>query len=257
MYTVILCGGLGTRLSEETSQIPKPMVKIGNYPILFHIMRLYSKYKYKKFILSSGYKSEIIKNFFLNLNYNLDKDLKIKYKNNFKEIFLKKNFLDWDVNIFNTGLKSMTGARIKKLYKFLRKEENFFMTYGDGLSDVNFKDLYKFHISHGKVATMTAVRPLPRFGKLEISKNNIVNKFREKDQLTEGWINGGFFVLNKKIFDYIEDSENCVFEKKPLTQLSKAQQLMAYKHEGFWQPMDTLRDKLYLEKLEKSNNRPW
>lgn len=257
MHTVILCGGLGTRLSEETNQIPKPMVKIGKYPILFHIMKLYSKHNYKKFILSSGYKSEVIKNYFLNLNYDLDKDLKINYKKNYKKIFKKKKILDWDINILNTGLKSMTGARIKKLYKFLKKEENFFMTYGDGLSDVNLRDLYKFHINHGKIATMTAVRPLPRFGKLEIANNNIVKNFKEKNHLSEGWINGGFFVLNRKIFDYIDEAESCVFEKKPLTQLAKAKQLVAYKHEGFWQPMDTLRDKLYLEKLEKKKQRPW
>ena len=230
MYTVFLAGGMGTRLSEETTKIPKPMIKIGNKPILFHIMKHYSKSNYKKFIICGGYKCKYIKNFF-NKNKNLEKNEK-----------------DWFVNVVNTGLKTQTGARIKKIKKFLGDEKTFFMTYGDGVSNVNLKKLLSFHIKHKKIATLTAVRPLPRFGNIKLDKNKVSN-FSEKDRLQEGWINGGFFVLNKEVFDYIDSRENCIFERSPLQNLSRDGQLMAFKHESFWHPMDTLRDKNYLNKI--------
>ena len=239
MHTVLLAGGMGTRLSEETHRIPKPMIKIGKYPILFHIMKHYSDFNFNKFIVCGGYKYNYIKNFFLQ---------------NQKLIASKK--FNWDVNIINTGLKTQTGARIRKIKKYLKNEKIFFMTYGDGVSNVNIKKILQFHKKHKKIATLTAVRPLPRFGNITLNKNKVSN-FSEKDRLQEGWINGGFFILNKEVFDYIDNRENCIFEREPLQNLSKNGQLMAYKHEGFWHPMDTLRDKTYLNELIKKKKLNW
>lgn len=239
MHTVFLAGGMGTRLSEETHKIPKPMIKIGKYPILFHIMKHYSDFNFNKFIICGGYKYNYIKNFFFQ-NKNL----------------IKKKKFNWDVNIINTGLKTQTGARIKKIKKYLKDEKLFFMTYGDGVANVNIKKILQFHKKHKKIATLTAVRPLPRFGNITLNKNK-VSSFSEKDRLKEGWINGGFFVLNKEVFDYIDNRENCIFEREPLQNLSKNGQLMAYKHEGFWHPMDTLRDKNYLNQLCKKKKLNW
>ena len=239
MHTVFLAGGMGTRLSEETHKIPKPMIKIGKYPILFHIMKHYSDFNFNKFIVCGGYKYNYIKNFFLQN----------------KKLIKKKKF-EWDVNIINTGLKTQTGARIKKIKKYIKDEKLFFMTYGDGVANVNIKKILQFHKKHKKIATLTAVRPLPRFGNITLNKNK-VSSFSEKDRLQEGWINGGFFVLNREVFDYIDNRENCIFEKEPLQNLSKNGQLMAYKHEGFWHPMDTLRDKNYLNELCKKKKLNW
>ena len=239
MYTVFLAGGIGSRLSEETLKTPKPMIKIGKHPILFHIMKHYSDFNFKKFIVCGGYKYLYIKKFFLQN----------------KNLISNKKF-DWDINIINTGLKTQTGARIKKIKKYLKDEKLFFMTYGDGVANVNINKILKFHKKHKKIATLTAVRPLPRFGNIKLNKNK-VSSFSEKDRLQEGWINGGFFVLNKEVFDYIDDRQNCIFEKEPLQNLSKNGQLMAYKHEGFWHPMDTLRDKNYLNELWKKKKINW
>jgi len=239
MKTVFLAGGMGTRLSEETTKIPKPMIKIGNLPILFHIMKHYSNYNFNKFVVCGGYKYNLIKKFFDN-NQNLQ----------------KKNKVNWSVEIINTGLKTQTGARIKKIKNFIEKDDLFFMTYGDGISDVNISKLLEFHKKHKKIATLTAVRPLPRFGNIKLNKNKI-SSFSEKDKLQEGWINGGFFVLNKKVFEYINNKENCIFEREPLQNLSKDGELMAYKHEGFWQPMDTLRDKNHLNEIYKKRKLSW
>jgi len=229
MKLVILAGGLGTRLSEETRKIPKPMVKIGKIPIIQHIINYYEKFNVKEVVICSGYKKEIIKKYF---------------KNN-------KN-----IKVCNTGLKTQSGSRLLRVKKYLENDENFFMTYGDGLSDININKLMNFHIKNKKIATLSAVRPLPRFGHLTIKKNLVV-KFKEKDILSEGWINGGFFVLNKKIFKYIEDKTNCIFEREPLVKLADDKQLMAYKHSNFWHPMDTLRDKNYLSNLIMKRNAPW
>ena len=239
MKTVFLAGGMGTRLSEETTKIPKPMIKIGNLPILIHIMKHYSNYNFNKFIVCGGYKYNLIKKFF-DKNQNLQ----------------KKNKVNWSVEIINTGLKTQTGARIKKIKNFIEKDDLFFMTYGDGISDVNISKLLEFHKKHKKIATLTAVRPLPRFGNIKLNKNKI-SSFSEKDKLQEGWINGGFFVLNKKVFEYINNRENCIFEREPLQNLSKDGELMAYKHEGFWQPMDTLRDKNHLNEIYKKRKLSW
>ncbi len=224
MKVVILAGGFGTRLSEYTKDIPKPMIKIGGKPIIFHIMKHFNKYGFKDFYLALGYKGNIIKKYFKN----------------------KK--LKWKVNLVDTGIKTMTGGRLLRLKKDL-KDDTFLMTYGDGVSNINLKKLIDFHKKSKKIITLTAVRPPARFGALKI-KNNIVYKFREKSKLDEGWINGGFFVINPKFLKYIKNDKTFL-EKEPLEKASKLKQLSAFKHEGFWQCMDTKRDKLYLEKIYK------
>lgn len=224
MNVVILAGGLGTRLSEYTKKIPKPMVKVGNYPIIFWIMKYFAKFGFRNFYIAAGYKKEIIKRYF------------------------KKKKLNWNVNIIDTGQKTQTGGRIKKLMPFL-KNEPFFLTYGDGLANVNILKLLRFHKKNKAIATMTAVRPPARFGAIKISGNK-VRYFREKSKLDEGWINGGFFVFEPNIFSYIKNDKTFL-EKEPLVNLGKQKKLNAYRHYGFWQCMDTLRDKLILEKILK------
>ena len=230
MKTVILCGGYGSRLSEETKIKPKPMVKIGKEPILEHIINIYKDYSFKDFILALGYKSKYIKDYY-------------KEKNT-------KN-----INLVYTGKDTMTGGRLLRLKNHLKNEETFMLTYGDGVSSVNIKKLVEFHNKHKKIATLTAVRPPVRFGELKI-KGNKIDSFQEKPQTIEGWINGGFFVFNKKIFDLIQ-GDKIMLEREPMEKLAKMGQLMAYKHEGFWQCMDTLRDKISLNKLIKSKSIPW
>ena len=231
MQAIILCGGKGTRLSEETKLIPKPMVEIGGRPILWHIMKLLSFYNVTDFIIAAGYKIEVIKK---NLNI----------FNEFKK-----------VQLVDTGAKTLTGGRILRLKKFFQSDENFIMTYGDGLSDIRVDELINFHKKHKKIATVTAVHPPVRFGELELHGDK-VQSFEEKPQAKAGWINGGFFVLNSKIFNYIENDQT-IFEREPLTKLSKESNLMAFKHEGFWQCMDTLRDKNLLNKMIDEKNTPW
>lgn len=225
MKVVILAGGLGTRISEYTKKIPKPMIKINNQPILIHIMKHYAKFGYKDFIIATGYKGNLIKNYFE----------KIKY--------------DWNVKVVQTGKNVMTGGRIKRLKEFLKHEEEFFLTYGDGISNINIKHLYDFHKKHKKIATLSAVRPPARFGFIRLNKSK-VNYFKEKSNLDEGWINGGFMVLKKRIFNYLKNDQTYL-ERYPLEMLSKQGQLYAFKHKGFWQCMDTLRDKEILEKSLK------
>ena len=231
MKVVILCGGKGTRLAEETNLNPKPMVKIGDKPIIWHILKFFSNYGYNDFILATGYKNEIIDNFF-----SKNKDFP-----NVETIF--------------TGAETMTGGRILRLKSILNREEEFFMTYGDGVTNLNLNELLKFHKSHNKIATVTAVHPPVRFGEVEI-KNNEVTRFAEKKQAKSSWISGGFFILNKKIFNYIKNDET-VFEEYPLEKVTSEGQLMAYKHEGFWQCMDTLREKKLLESLWNKGIAPW
>ena len=253
MKAILLCGGYGTRLSEETQLKPKPMVEIGGKPILWHIMKIYEKHKITDFELALGYKAEVIKEYFLKYN-SLNDDFsinlisgEIEYNNIVKE--------NWNINLKHTGLNTMTGGRLLRLKESLENEETFMLTYGDGVSNVDITKLLEFHKSHGKIATVTAVRPPVRFGELIIN-NNIVEEFAEKPQAGKGWINGGFFVFNKEIFDYIEN-DSIMLEREPLENLSKNGELMAYKHEGFWQCMDTVREKEILEKLWSSNNASW
>mgnify|MGYP001172311331 FL=1 len=222
MKCVILAGGKGTRISELTKDIPKPMIKVAGKPILYHIMKHYSKHGFNEFILAVGYKKNIISNY-----------------------FKSKKFSKWKVSIVDTGQKTMTGGRLKRLKKFIGGE-TFMLTYGDGLSNVNLKELLNFHKKNNKIATLTSVRPLARFGAIKINGTK-VTYFKEKSKLDEGWINGGFFVFEPKIFQYIK-GDKTFLEREPLQQISKNGQLLAYKHEGFWQCMDTLRDKNLLEK---------
>ena len=233
MKTIILCGGLGSRLSEETKTKPKPMVKIGKEPILIHIMKIYEKYGFNKFVLALGYK-----------------------KNNIIDYFNKNKNKKWNIEFVDTGKNSLTGNRLLKLKKKLINEENFFLTYGDGLIDLNITKLLNFHKKNKKIATLTAVRPPARFGELKIQKAGLVKKFEEKNQINQGWINGGFFVLNKKIFDYLPKNQ-CMLERGPMTKLTQDKQLVALKHNGFWQCMDTLRDKELLNKLWNSGKFKW
>ena len=229
MKIVILCGGLGSRLSEETRLKPKPMVKIGNMPILMHIVKSYEKYGFNEFFLALGYKGYVIKKYFS----------KLKSKSKF--------------HLINTGAKTLTGGRLLRLKKYFKNNENFMLTYGDGLSDQNIRKLVKFHQKNKKIATMTIVRPPVRFGEVKI-KNDIVKSFREKPQITSSWINGGFFVFNSKVFDLIKN-DHTMLEKEPLENLSKKGQLCGYKHHGFWQCMDTLRDKNFLENIYKKKRK--
>ncbi len=226
MKVVILAGGLGTRMSEVTKTIPKPMVKILDKPILIHIMEHYYKFGFDEFYIALGYKGNIIRNYF------------------------KKNRFDWKVHLIETGKNSMTGGRLKRLKKYLNNE-TFLMTYGDGISDVNIRRLISFHKKNKKIATLTAVRPPARFGSIKI-KGNSVKVFREKSKLDEGWINGGFFIFEPKIFKFIKN-DLTFLEKEPLEKISKNKQLLAYKHEGFWHCMDTLRDKYLIEKILKKS----
>lgn len=253
MKVVILAGGYGTRLGEYTDLIPKPMVTIGGKPILWHVMKLFDRYGYNDFALALGYKSEVIKDYFERY-YKLDSDIELNLSSGSVK-FINDKPLSWKVGLYNTGLDSMTGGRILSLKEKIGNNP-FIVTYGDGLANVDINRLVDFHNSHGKIATVTAVHPIARFGELQLSDNK-VEKFSEKPQTADSWINGGFFVFNPEIFDYI-DSSVTVLEKYPLEKLAADSQLCAYRHEGFWQCMDTKRDKDYLEGLfANSDIPPW
>ena len=226
MKVVILAGGFGTRISEYTKTIPKPMILVNKKPIILHIMQHYAKYGFTNFYIALGYKGSVIKKYFKNK----------KFK--------------WNINLIDTGLKTMTGGRLKKLKKFFKKNETFMMTYGDGLSDVNLRELLSFHQKNKKLVTLTAVRPPARFGVIKL-KGSFVNYFKEKSKMDEGWINGGFFVMNSKFLNLIKNSQTYL-EKEPLEKATKRKQLIAYRHKGFWQCMDTKRDKDKLDKILKN-----
>jgi glucose-1-phosphate cytidylyltransferase len=249
---VILAGGLGTRLAEETTVRPKPMVEIGGKPILWHIMNIYSAYGFNEFIVALGYKGEYIKDYFINF-YALNGNLTIDLGRGGHEV-RSGNHPDWRVHLVDTGDSTMTGGRIKRLQPWIG-DEPFMATYGDGLSDVDVDALLRFHQSHGRLATLTAVRPPARFGGLQFDGDRIA-EFTEKPQTGEGWINGGFFVFQPEVFDYIE-GDSMPLESAPLERLAEDQQLMAFKHFGFWQAMDTLREKNLLQRLWDSGEAPW
>ncbi|MCA9881509.1 MAG: glucose-1-phosphate cytidylyltransferase [Anaerolineae bacterium] len=255
MKVAILAGGVGSRLSEETQLKPKPMVEIGGIPIIWHIMRHYAHYGHNEFYIALGYKGEYIKKYMLDYA-NLASNLTIDLKSGKVTAGNENNgaIPDWKVSLIDTGIPTMTGGRIKRLAPYL-SDDTFFLTWGDGVSDINLNELLAFHKSHGKLATLTAVRPAARFGHLEFEDDQ-VTRFTEKPQTAEGWINGAFFVMEPGIFDYIE-GDATHFEKEPLEDLARDGQLMAYKHESFWQCMDTLRDKVRLDALWDEGNAPW
>ncbi|WP_027715173.1 glucose-1-phosphate cytidylyltransferase [Desulfuromonas sp. TF] len=253
MKVGILAGGVGSRLSEETQLKPKPLVEIGGIPILWHIMQHYAHYGFKEFYIALGYKGEMIKKYmvdYCHLNSNLTVDLE-----NGEVSMHDGDRCSWKVHLIDTGIDTNTGGRIKRLEPYLG-DSTFMLTWGDGVSDVNLHDLLSFHRTHGKFATMTAVRPPARFGHIEMEADNRVVEFSEKPQTAEGWINGAFFVLEPEIFDYIE-GDSTPWEKSPMENLARDGQLMAFQHTSFWQCMDTLRDKVLLESLWNSGNTPW
>jgi len=253
MKAVILAGGLGTRLSEETILRPKPMVEIGGKPILWHIMNIYAACGVKEFIIALGYKAEVIKEYFINF-YAFNNDLSIDLANGKTSIY-NGNQLNWKVHLVDTGLHTQTGGRLKRLQSWFSEDETFLFTYGDGVANLDIESVVKFHHSHGKMATVTTVRSPARFGRIAFEGDKVCD-FYEKPQSGEGWINGGFFVLNSRVLDYI-DGDNTSWEREPLEKLTKDEQMMGYRHHGFWSCMDTLKEKNSLEELWNTEKAPW
>ena len=252
MKTVILAGGFGTRLSEYTAKIPKPMVSIGGHPILWHIMKTYGNYGYKDFFLAAGYKADTIKEYFLNYR-SLNSDFTVNLLSGDLSIHHLDD-IDWNVTVVDTGLNSMTGGRVKRMEPFVG-DETFMLTYGDAVVDIDINELVEFHRSHGKMITVSAVHPSARFGELGLD-GNTVTSFKEKPQITEGWINGGYFVVEPEFFQLIQD-DSTILERDPLEEAARRGELMAYLHDGFWQCMDTRRDHDSLEEMWRSGNAPW
>ena len=254
MKTILLAGGLGTRLSEETTLKPKPMVEVGEMPILWHIMKIYESYGYNDFAVALGYKGDVIKDFFLNYKFHKSdmvvslRSGDVKFENDSSE--------DWTVGLHDTGANSMTGGRLYNLKKLFKPGDTFMLTYGDGVSDVDIKKLVAFHKAHGKIATLTAVRPSARFGSIIMKEDGSIQEFKEKPQTGEGWINGGYFVFNYEIFNYLTDAST-ILEREPLENLAKDNELIAYKHDGFWHCMDTIRDRDNLNEIWANKNAPW
>jgi glucose-1-phosphate cytidylyltransferase len=253
MKAVILAGGLGTRISEETTVKPKPMIEIGGKPILWHLMKLYGVYGINEFIICCGYKGYVIKEYFANYFLHMS-DVTFDMVSN-KMIVHRQKAEPWKVTLVDTGDTTQTGGRLKRVADYLNNNEDFCMTYGDGVGDIDIKATIEFHLKHGRMATMTATQPPGRFGALGLD-GTLVRSFLEKPEGDGGWINGGFFVLSPKVIDLIDNDET-IWERKPLEELSRRNELQAYFHRGFWQPMDTLRDKNHLENLWDSGNAPW
>lgn len=253
MKVVILAGGKGTRISEESHLRPKPMIEIGGKPILWHIMKLYSHYGFHEFIICCGYKGQMIKEYFLHYyTYQADSTFSLADRN----IEVHKSEVEpWKVTLANTGLETLTAGRILKIKDYIEDDE-FMLTYGDGVSDVNIKEVLDFHRQNGKIATITTTQPSGRFGALKIDGESRVQGFKEKARADQAWVNAGFMVLNRKIFDYLGDGSE-MLEQSPFEHLAQAGEMVAYKHDGFWSPMDTLRDKEYLEKLWVEEKAPW
>lgn len=255
MKVVILAGGFGTRISEESHLIPKPMIEIGGHPILWHIMKSYSYYGFNEFIICCGYKANVIKEYFANyFLHNSDITFDFSAGN---EITIHNQFTEpWKVTVIDTGLNTMTGGRVKKVQQYIGNE-TFMLTYGDGVCDLNIKELYEYHKTHKKLVTLTAIQPGSRFGTLEISDNNSVSSFAEKKQEDGGWINGGYMVIEPEFLDSVNFTNDTILEREPLENAAKTDNLVAYKYNGFWQCMDTLRDKQLLENLIFEKKAPW
>jgi glucose-1-phosphate cytidylyltransferase len=253
MKAIILAGGLGSRLSEETVLRPKPMVEIGGKPMLWHIMNIYAAYGVQEFIIALGYKPEVIKEYFLNF-YALNNDISVELASG-KTIIHNGNQPHWTIHLVDTGLYTQTAGRLKRLQRWLNGDETFMLTYGDGVADLNVGALLAFHRSHGKLATVTTVRSPERFGRIGFTGDRVAT-FYEKPQSSEGWVNGGFFVMNNKVIDYIEGDET-ILERDPVEHLTREGELMGYRHYGFWSCMDTLKEKNYLEELWQSGKAPW
>lgn len=252
----VLCGGLGTRLKEETEVRPKPMVPVGNYPILWHIMRTYAHYGFKRFVLCLGYKAEVIKSYFLNYS-SMNSDFTVSLKENSLKIHSVDHDQDWEVTLAFTGDTAMTGSRVAQAAsRFLGNAEQMAITYGDGLTDADLKKEYEFHLSHGKIGTVLGVNPPSRFGELKITGHQ-VQEFAEKPEFAENWINGGYFFFHRKFLDYVSKDEQCVLERNPLITLAHDNQLCIHKHPGFWGCMDTQRDRDHLNSLWENNEAPW
>lgn len=254
MKVVILAGGFGTRISEESHLIPKPMIEIGEKPILWHIMKHYASFGYNEFIICCGYKQYVIKEFFADYYLHMS-DVTFDFTAENKMVVHSNGSEPWKVTLIDTGLNTMTGGRIKRVKNYIG-DEPFMLTYGDGVSDVDIRSLAEFHKSHGKIATITAIQPGGRFGMLDIDEDASINRFKEKSKEDGGWINGGFMILNPEVMNYI-DGDDCVLERYPLETIAAEGQLKSFKHDGFWQCMDTLRDKELLEKLWARNKAPW
>jgi len=254
MKVIILCGGFGTRLREETSTIPKPMVEIGGRPIVWHIMKTFSQYGHNEFILCLGYKSDVIKNYFLHYS-TLTNDFSIELGSGNIDIHNQNNEHDWKITLVDTGLNTMTGARVKKIESYIT-DEVFMLTYGDGVTDLNINNLIDFHKSHNKIGTVTGVSPPSRYGELSIS-NGTVTSFEEKPDSQDSFINGGYFVFNKEFFTYLTDDDQCVLERDPLENLTLAGQLQVFTHTGFWQCMDTYRDYVFLNENWDNDTAKW
>jgi glucose-1-phosphate cytidylyltransferase len=258
MKTVILCGGYGTRIREVAENLPKPMIPVGEYPILWHIMKYYAQFGHTDFILCLGYKSEVIKNYFLNYGAK-PTDLQVTIGGEIPSMEREKTEEDgWKITLAETGLNAMTGARVRRIREYIGEDEDFMLTYGDGVGDIDIEGLVRFHRAHGKIATVTGVHPPGRFGELEYdSVNKQAKGFNEKPQVSGGRINGGFFVLNRAVFDYLPDDEGLIFEQEPIRRLVADEQLHVFEHDGFWQPMDTSREYSLLNDMYQKKQAPW
>lgn len=257
MKVVVLCGGFGTRIRDVADDIPKPMIPVGRYPIVWHIMKYYASYGYKDFILCLGYKSHVIKDFFLNYEaHTKDFTIQLGHSNEI-QFHTNHDESDWQVTLADTGLNAMTGARVRKIKHYIGEDEHFMLTYGDSVGDIDIKKLLTFHKTHGRILTVTGVRPPGRFGELVADPEGLVSEFNEKPQATGGRISGGFFVCRRELFDYLDDREDLVFEVDPMNRLVVDGQLCLYEHDGFWQPMDTSREYQLLNALYAKGNAPW
>jgi len=254
MKVVILAGGYGTRISEESHLKPKPMIEIGERPILWHIMKIYSSYGFNDFVICLGYKGYCIKEYFAHYFLH-ESDITFDFRNQNERMVHNHSAEPWQVTLVSTGLETMTGGRVKRVKDYIGNEP-FMLTYGDGVADVNIKQLLTYHQAHGKLATVTSIQPAGRFGALDLDDDNLIHGFQEKPKGDGAWINGGFFVMQPEVLDYI-DGDATILEREPLEGLAQAGQLVAHKHTGFWQPMDTLRDKNLLDDLWKSGKAPW